>query len=269
MLLLVEGLFLFFIVGGDSVTYSDLINSKLTDLSSTAGDAVSDLSGVVAGADVLASQFVDVKNALQDLQDLAVALRDNYAYTPTGVVVPFAGQATDKPPLGWFVCNGDSFASVGLSAGDKLYDLLVAASWSALPDLRGRTIIGVGTGSGLTARSLRDVLGDERLQAHTHTMGNHTHSISGSGTTSDAGAHSHTIDAVREVIGRASGGSTFGKLDNGGSQGTSGVGNHSHTWSFSGTSGGPSTNTTDAHNQSQGSGQNMQPSLALNYLIKG
>jgi microcystin-dependent protein len=253
-------------VGGGSVTYSDVINSKLTDLSTTAGNAVSDLSGVVAGADVLASQFVDVKNALQDLQDFAVALRDNYAYTPTGVVVPFAGASTDTPPAGWFVCNGASFVSVGLSAGDKLYDLLTGAGWSALPDLQGRTIIGVG--SAVSGATLTGTLGGvQGVNGGTTTLTSahipqHLHSISGSGTTSEAGAHSHTIDAIREVIGRASGGSTFGKLDNGGSQGTSGVGNHSHTWSFSGNSGYYGTASPTPVSA-------VQPSLALNYLIKG
>ena len=50
-------------------------------------------------------------------------------------------------------------------------------AWSyTAPDLRGRTVVAAGTGSGLTARTLGDVVGEEKhklteaeLAAHRHT----------------------------------------------------------------------------------------------------
>lgn len=255
------------------MAYSDLVKGKLDDLYSTAGAAVSDLSGVVAGADVLASQFADVKNALQDLQDFVDEFRGGYYYTPVGVVVPFAGSSADKPPAGWFVCDGSSFASVGLAGGDSLYDLLVGAGWSALPDLRGRTVLGAGTGSGLSARSLRDVLGAEThtltaaqtaIRNHTHGMKNHTHS----GTTGGESGHTHTFNATLVNIAQGTAGSTVNNvLKQGGSYATAGA-FATHTHSFS--TGGPSDNTTDGTTEANGSAHNnMQPSVVLNYLIKG
>ena len=254
------------------MAYSDLVRGKLDDLYSTAGAAVSDLSGVVAGADVLASQFADVKNALQDLQDFVDEFRVGYYYTPVGVVVPFAGSSDDKPPAGWYLCNGDSFATVELSSGDSLYDLLVAAGWSALPDLRGRTVLGAGTGSELSARALRDVLGTEThtltpsqtaIRSHTHGMNNHTHG----GTTGGESGHTHTFNATTTNIDRGSGTTVTNVLRQSGSYPTAGaVATHTHGFS----TGGPSNNTTDGTSEANGAPHNnMQPSVVLNYLIKG
>ena len=254
------------------MAYSDLVRGKLDDLYSTAGAAVSDLSsGVVAGEPILASQFADVRNALQDLQDFVDEFRVGYYYTPVGVVVPFAGSSDDRPPAGWYLCNGDSFATVELSSGDSLYDLLVGAGWSALPDLKGRTVLGAGTGSGLSARALRDVLGAESLPAHTHPM-SHTHGMKNhthGGTTGGESGHTHTFNA--QTYSGASGG-VGGVLRQGGSYSTAGaVATHTHGFS----TGGPSDNTTNdssiSNTDSTGSGTHgvMQPSVVLNYLIKG
>lgn len=253
----------------------DGLRPELDALYTTAGNAVSDLAGVVPGADVLASQFADVKNALDDLQSFVDNFRSGYYYTPVGVVVPFAGGQGDKPPSGWFVCNGDAFNTPGvdLSAGDALYDLLVGAGWSALPDLRGRAVLGAGTGSGLSARSLRDAIGAETLPAHTHTI-NHDHGAFA--TTDGAGTHAHTINSPvsglkyytdgiaggsRSYLATAaSGGVTYNSANVSGN--TSSAGGHNHTIdvpSFSGTSGYTGTGNHGV----------MQPSLVLNYLIKG
>ncbi len=159
---------------------------KLSDLYSTAGSAVTDLSGVVAGADVLASQFVDVKNALQDLQDLVDVLRTGHAYTPTGMVVPFGG-ASSNVPLGWLPCNGDDWATVGLSSGDPLYDLMQPAGWLGVPDLRGRTVVGLGPHASV------DTLGDSDSIAAAYRRPEHKHSVSTTVNNTNPG-HSHTVN---------------------------------------------------------------------------
>jgi len=243
------------------VAYQDALKSKLDDLYSTAGAAVSDLSGVVAGADVLASQFADVKNALQDLQDLADGLRSGYAYTPTGVVVPFAGSDANKPPSGWLVCNGasvststyaDLFAVIGygFGGGGANFDL---------PDLRGRTIVGVGTGAGLSARALAAEVGAETLPEHTHIIndsaGGHTHGITDPG-------HTHNTGAANATNTSTGGGGTR--------RYTNLAAADLYTYS-SGTN--ITINSAGAHNHtinSTGTGTHgvMQPSLVLNYIIK-
>lgn len=68
--------------------------------------------------------------------------------TPTGVVLPFAGSAA---PTGWLVCDGSAVSrttyaslfstiSTSFGAGD-------GSTTFNLPDMRGRTPVGVGTGT--------------------------------------------------------------------------------------------------------------------------
>lgn len=70
------------------------------------------------------------------------------AAVPTGTMLPFAGSAS---PTGYLVCNGAAisratyaslFSIIGTTYGAG--DLLTTFN---LPDLRGRTLVGVGTGS--------------------------------------------------------------------------------------------------------------------------
>lgn len=79
---------------------------------------------------------------------------------PAGVVLAHAGTV----PSGWLECDGSAlvrtaypalYAAIGTTFGAP------SGTEFNLPDLRGRTIIGVGTGSGLTARALADQVGAE------------------------------------------------------------------------------------------------------------
>jgi microcystin-dependent protein len=100
-------------------------------------------------------------------------------------------SAAASPPAGWLVCDGSAISRTTYSA---LYSALGSASspWGQgdgsstfnLPDLRGRTPIGAGTGSGLTARSIGQSGGEEA-----HTLGiaeipSHTHQQSLGGSIS-------------------------------------------------------------------------------------
>lgn len=232
--------------------YSDSLNSKLNDLSTTAGNAVADLSGVQAGADVLASQFTDVKNALQDLQDFVNEFKGGYYYTPTGAVVPFAGTDSDKPPAGWLVCNGASFVSAGLSAGMPLYDLLVAAGWGAVPDLRGRTIIGVGTGVEITG-VLGTVQGVKEVTLTSAQSGlpAHSHGITdpGHGHTNRAASGTYGVNNSNDGFIRAINIQDGGFANTNGN--TTGITINNNT----------AANASSAHT-------NIQPSIPLNYIIK-
>ncbi len=105
----------------------------------------------------------------------------NLAMTPVGGLVPYAGATA---PNGWLICDGAQKSRVDYKA---LFDV-IGVTWGAgdgsttfnIPDLRGRTIIGAGTGSGLTARTLGDLtIGAETvtltsaqsgLPAHAHDL---------------------------------------------------------------------------------------------------
>lgn len=79
-----------------------------------------------------------------------------------GTIIMYGGAST---PSGYLPCNGAAVSRTGYSA---LFAALGTA-WGAgdasttfnVPDLRGRSPIGVGTGSGLTARALATQYGAE------------------------------------------------------------------------------------------------------------
>ena len=100
------------------------------------------------------------------------------AEAPPGVMMDFAGL---KAPKGFLLCDGSSystttyanlFAAIGYTWGGS------GASFN-VPDLRGRTTIGAGSGTGLTLRTLAAYSGEENhvlvsgetpLVSHTHTF---------------------------------------------------------------------------------------------------
>jgi microcystin-dependent protein len=196
---------------------------------------------------------------------------------PVGTIQAFAGAAN---PPGWEFCDGaalnsvanieyaDLFTAIGVTYGGS------GASSFNVPNLSGRVPVGAGTGAqqgasgsgvitggtALTARSVGQFFGDERLQAHTHT-----------GTTGPENAsHYHTRiqNSLGETAGMynrinndtmASGDST---VPNGGGSNARSIAsstqsaNHAHSF------------TTGPHNQGQGAQQNLVPSVVTNYIIK-
>lgn len=100
--------------------------------------------------------------------------------TPSGTVTQFAGASV---PAGWLECNG---AAVSRATYSSLF-AAIGTTWGIgdgsttfnLPDARGRAPIGVGTGSGLTARVLGTSGGAETHQLVTTELPSHTHTIAG------------------------------------------------------------------------------------------
>ncbi len=125
---------------------------------------------------------------------------------PPGTV---AALACSTVPGGYLECDGSAvsrttyanlFAAIGTTwgAGD-------ASTTFNLPDIRGRTIIGVGSGSGLTSRSLAASGGEETHQITAAEMPSHTHSPS-SGTAFwafSSGAGANTIGGGTNTIGNS------------------------------------------------------------------
>lgn len=92
----------------------------------------------------------------------------------TGEIIAYA---TTNPPTGTLACDGSTYLRVD-------YPLLYAALASAfisdsdhfvVPDLRGRSVIGIGTGTGLTARAMNASGGQEAHQLTTSEMPAHSH----------------------------------------------------------------------------------------------
>lgn len=150
----------------------------------------------------------------------------------TGTTGAIELWGTGSAPSGYLLCDGSAVSRTTYSA---LFALLSTTFGTGdgsttfnLPDLRGRAPIGVGTGSGLTARALADQVGVETVTL----------------TAAQSGlpAHTHTGGAV-------SSGFTAG------SSGSWAV----PTFQDTGSTGGSAASSSHT---------NMQPSLALNFIIK-
>ena len=168
-------------------------------------------------------------------------------------------SAAIAAPAGWLVCDGRAvsratyaalFAAIGSSfgAGD-------GSTTFGLPDFRGRAPIGAGAGAGLTARSLGDKPGAESYALQTTDLPAHAHSITDQ-------AHTHgpnNGDAFIEYNPNSSW--SYGvaySTTNGANQAFIAAGVTSAVTGITGT------------NNAGGGGAhtNMQPSLAVNVLIK-
>jgi len=149
---------------------------------------------------------------------------------PTGTLSMFAGSTA---PTGYLICDGTAVSrstySALFTAIGTTYGAGDASTTFNLPDLRGRAPIGVGTGTGLTARTLGATTGTETVTLTEAQMPSHTHSLS-----------------PGQIVGTGSGG----------------------TNNYAPTGNNPQTGTSIT---ATGGGQahpNMQPSLAVNFIIK-
>jgi microcystin-dependent protein len=192
---------------------------------------------------------------------------------PAGMVSPFAGA---NAPTGWLLCDGSAqlrtayaalFAVIG-----TIYGPGDGSTTFNLPDGRGRTLMGVGQGTGLTQRNLADVGGEENhqlsiaeLAVHTHLQTAHNHSQNSHSHT-DSG-HQHTTQLYQRTDVTIGGGS--------GAANISAVGTSSPVASSIGAAAIAAATATNvavaAVNQNTGSGtghNTVPPFLALNYIIK-
>lgn len=169
---------------------------------------------------------------------------------PAGLVFDYAGSTV---PDGWLACNGQAvsrttyanlFAAIGTT-----YGIGNGSTTFNVPDTRGRATIGVGQGSGLTNRVLGATTGAEthtlsesEMPSHTHTQNSHTHTYATSSSGTGTGSNYTRWNMDDEVAGLGTGGINYNSI--------------------------PSATAT---NQNTGGGQahnNMQPSLAMNRIIK-
>ncbi len=233
----------------------------------------------LAGSGPLAKAVLDSNN-VGTLRQLSAGLTPTTTI-PVGTISPYAGTSA---PANWLLCDGAPVSRATYAAlfavTSTAYGAGDGSTTFNVPDLRGRIVVGSGTGAqrgvagsgvitggtALTARSVGQFFGDERLQGHTHTF---------SGTTSG-----HSNDHIHGFNPRAAGGWNSGATQliiNGGSQywglrstanngdgGTTGPtygvsADHTHTYS----------GTVTDHNQTPvGVQQNLQPSVVTSYIIK-
>lgn len=226
---------LVYLNSAQTLSNKELTNPKVNE--DVAVTATSTELNILDGAVITTTElnYLDgVTSAVQT--QIAAVIASLSSAVPTGTVSMFAGSSA---PTGYLICDG---AAVSRTTYAALFTALGGASspWGLpdsstfnLPDLRGRAPIGVGTGTGLTTRSLAAKVGTE-----THTL-----------TTAEIPAHSHNIAMIwgtGHVADNVTSGSAYSPL-----------GNNPQMNGVTGTDGG----TGGAH-------PNMQPSLAVNFIIK-
>lgn len=149
------------------------------------------------------------------------------AALPAGVIVMWSGSIASIP-AGWALCNG---------AGGT-------------PDLRDRFIVGAGS-----SYAVGNTGGANTVTLSTANIPSHTHSISGSGTTSgQSNDHTHggsgTTSAVNLDHNHTGSGTTSGFSNDHTHSGTTASENQNHTHVISGNTGGQSANHTHGYSGS-------------------
>jgi len=121
---------------------------------------------------------------------------------------PYVGQIASVgfnfAPIGWLKCEGQL---VQIAEFETLFNLIGTTyggdgqTTFALPDYRGRTLIGVGQGPGLSSRVLGEqggttspTLSVANLPAHSHTIGANTNAGTSSNPTNGVFANSGALD---------------------------------------------------------------------------
>lgn len=186
-----------------------------------------------------------------------------------GTVQAWAGDGSVLP-TGWLLCDGNAISRTSFPELFEIMGVIHGAGDNSttfnLPDLRGRTVIGAGAGTGLTVRSLGQKIGVETVALSAAEMPGHVHNMThqhGNAVSDAQGQHTH---ALPSLVGVGAGTNSFGigMFTSGGDRyfGSDPAGNHAHNVQVPAYSG----NTGSVGGG--GSHQNMQPSIALNYIIR-
>ena len=211
------------------------------------------------------NNLTSVVNEIEGVLKPSLRYIGNTVLYTQSIIGDYKFCARSEDYLGWLLCDGRLLSRTEYPA---LFEIIGTAFGNTdstnfrLPDLRGRVFGGIGSGSGLTNRTLGAVVGSETHTLTVAQIPSHDHG----GSTSVNGSHTHTHNANGGNTGLAfiNGANTPTTTDNSagelnlGATGTLTInanGDHSHTISAQG--GG------EAHN-------NMQPTLFCgNMMIFG
>ena len=151
---------------------------------------------------------------------------------PIGGIIMWSGATI---PTNWRLCDG-----VG-----------------GTPDLRGRFVLGSGSGTGLTPRSLSQTGGAETVTLTEAQMPSHSHDVSGNYNTSNNGLHSHTVNSLVNSYYQSGHDGSYSGYNGFADVYTSQAGSHNHTVSIRENPKGSS----NAH-------ENMPPFYVLAFIMR-
>ena len=220
----------------------------------------------LAGSGPLAKAVLDSNN-VGTLRQLSAGLTPATTI-PVGTISPYAGTSA---PANWLLCDGAAVSRATYAALFAVIGYTYGGSGGSftVPDLKGRTVIGVGVGTEITG-VLGTVQGvkEVTLTAAQSGVPAHTHPINASATTDGAGDHTHGVSHTDQVY-DGTGPGVWPEGNNGvngygpGNQGHSvtTAGAHNHTIPANTAQANTTAAAASAHT-------NIQPSLPLNYIIK-
>lgn len=106
-------------------------------------------------------------------------------------------------PAGWAFCDGQL---VSISDNETLFQLIGTTYGGdgqvsfGLPDLRGRLPVHMGSGPGLTPRTIGEMGGQESVTVTTSQILAHSHALLASSATANAGSPSGNVPAASTSI---------------------------------------------------------------------
>jgi microcystin-dependent protein len=169
----------------NAVVTNIINNAAVTNAKLSAGCVT---SANLAPASVANAALTAACVSLDKLGPDVISLIQTSAALPAGTIIPSARSA---PSSGFIFCDG---AQVSRSVYAALYAAIGTvfgpgdgSSTFNVPDLRGRSPIGAGSGPGLSNRGLGSVGGEENHTLSTAEMPYHSHTVVDNG-------HSHTVN---------------------------------------------------------------------------
>jgi microcystin-dependent protein len=172
---------------------------------------------------------------------------------PPGTILAFAAPAL---PTGWLRCDGSAIGRIQyknlFQAIGTTYGVGDHITTFNLPDCRGRALVGIGQGPALTNRPLGQSFGAEKHTLSVNELTAHSHVVNDIGHVHNIG--NPDVGQVWETAGGRTGRFAYGVTNHG-------VKNNPPTMRAHTGVSLQATGSSAPHN-------NIQPSLAINYIIK-